>query len=157
MASTVVVQRAPQSRKGGCQAAGAPRASSGRKWTDGHRLDATPTRPQPGPPCPRPGATGLEGSGRSTRPNRTQRGLTSSPIHRQETRLSSEAFWSWTQCLRPGDAFLPPIEHPLSACVAAGVQAGGGLGASRPSPQGWTPAPEPGPVRNFSFFFLVVK
>lgn len=124
--------------------------SSGRS-----RLDATPDMPAarvrvPGR-APRGGREAGRSAGRSP-----QHDLASSSAHQQETQLSSKPFWSRTQVSYAWGRVSSTLLSTLS--VPAGRRlVGGGWGASHPSPQSLTPAPEPGPVRTSSFSLLAAK
>lgn len=127
--------------------------SSGRS-----RLDATPDMPAarvrvPGR-APRGGREAGRSAGRSP-----QHDLASSSAHQQETRLSSKPFWSRTQVSyawgRVSSTLLSTLSVPAGRAGRRLV--GGGWGASHPSPQSLTPAPEPGPVRTSSFSLLAAK
>lgn len=152
VAGTTVVWRGPQSRRGAAR----PQESLGQ-------LEEEPSRRHPRHACsqgprPRPGATGREGGGAErrpippARPRVLIRPSTGNPAV-LETFLVSD-----TGVLCLGTRFFYPIKHPIGACGAGGAQAGGGgWGASHPSPQSLTPAPEPGPVRTSSFSLLAAK
>lgn len=141
MAGTVVVRRAPQSGKRGCQGAGEPRGSSERRRTDG-QTDAIatpppPTRLQPGPLCPRPGATGLEGSGVTEHMAEPHPSTTS---RRRPSTENPTVLYSFlvsdTGVLSLGTRFSHPMKYPNGACVAGGCTLAGGSGVSRPLPAG---------------------